>query len=346
MKLKKIIKTIENFKNCRVLHIGDLILDQFLFGEVLRISREAPVLILKYKETINIPGGGANCLNNLLSLGAKVIPIGIVGEDSEGEWILNYFKDKGVNIKNIFKVKNYHTPVKTRVLAGSFHSSMKQMLRIDKEGEEEFNPSSLKEKIFSCVKNNIKNVDGVVISDYGYGIGNPKFLKEIITYIVKKGKKIVVDSRFKIKEFRNVTSITPNISEIEEAYGIRIGNNMAKMDKIAQKIIDKQNLEAILITRGRLGMSLYERGEKPFHIPVFGSDEVADVTGAGDTVIAVYSLSLFSKADFKTSATLSNYAGGIVVMKRGTATLSSRELISAIINDSKKEINENEEEDS
>lgn len=338
MKIKKIIKTIERFKNCKVLHIGDLILDQFLFGEVLRISREAPVLILKYKETINIPGGGANCLNNLISLGAKVIPVGIVGEDEEGEWLLNYFKDKGVNIKNIFKVKDYLTPVKTRILAGSFHSSMKQMLRIDKEDEDEFNIKTLKEKIFNVVKSNIKKVDGVVISDYGYGIGDPKFLKDIITFVVKNGKKIVVDSRFKIREFRNVTSITPNISEIEEAYGKEIGNNLSKMDKIAQKIIDNQNLEALLITRGRLGMSLYERGEKPFHIPVFGSDEVADVTGAGDTVIAVYSLALFSGADFKTSALISNYSGGIVVMKRGTATLSTRELISSIKNDSKREV--------
>ncbi len=338
MKTKKILKTIEKFKNCKVLHIGDLILDQFLFGEVLRISREAPVLILKYKETINIPGGGANCLNNLISLGAKVIPIGIVGEDFEGKWILNFFKDKGVNVKNIFTVRNYQTPVKTRILAGSFHSSMKQMLRIDKEEDEEFKLNHLKEKIFNAVRENIEKVDGVIISDYGYGMGNPRFLKEIMTYIVKKGKKIIVDSRFKMKEFRNVTSITPNISEIEEAYNKKIGENLSRMDKIAQKIIDNQNLEALLITRGRLGMSLYERGEKPFHIPVFGSDEVADVTGAGDTVIAVYSLSLFAGADFRTSAIISNYSGGIVVMKRGTATLSTRELISAIKNDSRKEI--------
>jgi rfaE bifunctional protein kinase chain/domain len=329
---KDYLRVIEKFKRTTILHVGDLVLDQFLFGEISRISREAPVLILKYGETINIPGGGANAINNLLTLGARVLPIGLLGNDEAGDWLYHHFRNMGVDISGIFRNADYTTPVKTRILAGSFHSSMQQMLRIDRE-----NPAGIPwldpEEILSKIGEFLPLVDGVVVSDYGYGIVTDEIVQAIKRRAARPDFPVIVDSRFAMNRFHNVTSITPNISEVEEAYQTRIGEDLNRMDAIANRIIQDLGLEALLITRGRLGMSLYRTGDKPVHISVYGSDEVADVTGAGDTVISVYSLALACGANFETAARMSNYAGGLVVMKRGTATVSDKELVSAIRSD-------------
>jgi rfaE bifunctional protein kinase chain/domain len=329
---KDYLRVIEKFKRTTILHVGDLVLDQFLFGEISRISREAPVLILKYGETINIPGGGANAINNLLTLGARVLPIGLLGNDEAGDWLYHHFRNMGVDISGIFRNADYTTPVKTRILAGSFHSSMQQMLRIDRENPAEI-PGLDPEEILSKIGEFLPLVDGVVVSDYGYGIVTDEIVQAIKRRAARPDFPVIVDSRFAMNRFHNVTSITPNISEVEEAYQTRIGEDLNRMDAIANRIIQDLGLEALLITRGRLGMSLYRTGDKPVHISVYGSDEVADVTGAGDTVISVYSLALACGANFETAARMSNYAGGLVVMKRGTATVSDKELVSAIRSD-------------
>ncbi len=326
---KDYLRVIEKFKRATILHIGDLVLDQFLFGEISRISREAPVLILKYRETINIPGGGANAINNLLSLGARVLPIGLLGSDEAGDWLHHYFRSTGVDVGGLSRSEGYCTPVKTRILAGSFHSSMQQMLRIDRENQPD-QPAFDRGDVLDKIQAFLPHVDGVVISDYGYGIVSDDLVEEVKRRTMRKNLPIVVDSRFSMNRFHHVTSLTPNISEVEEAYQTRIGEDLSRMDAVAYRIIEELHLEALLITRGRLGMSLYRTGEKPVHISVYGSDEVADVTGAGDTVISVYTLALACGGSFETAARMSNYAGGLVVMKRGTATVSDKELVSAI----------------
>jgi rfaE bifunctional protein kinase chain/domain len=329
---KTYARIIEKFKSISILHLGDLVLDQFLFGEISRISREAPVLILKYRETINIPGGGANAIHNLLTLGARVLPIGSLGRDEAGGWLYKFFRDLGVDVSGIMRKDNYCTPVKTRILAGAFHSSMQQMLRIDRENEQQLPICSVDEMAQSLEKF-LPQVNAVMISDYGYGFIQENCIELLKEQCHRRGIPIIVDSRFDMRRFRNVTSITPNISEVEESYQTSIGEDLSKMDKLASRILKELHLESLLITRGRYGMSLYQKKEKPIHISVFGSDEVADVTGAGDTVISVYTLAIAAGADFETAARLSNYAGGIVVMKRGTATVSTKELISAIRSD-------------
>jgi len=330
--LKEYVQIIEKFKKHTILHLGDLVLDQFLFGEISRISREAPVLILNYRETINIPGGGANAINNLLSLGAHVFPVGLVGNDEAGDWLYNFFREMGVDVSGIYRRGDYCTPVKTRVLAGSFHSSMQQMLRIDRENVQS-GVRVDKPELLHRLHQVLPLVDGVVISDYGYGFIYDELLPDLIGLCRQRGIPLVVDSRFSMRKFRFISSITPNISEVEEAYQMKIGDDLNRMDFIANRILDEQALDALLITRGRLGMSLYVKGEKPVHISVFGSDEVADVTGAGDTVIAVYTLALACGASYEVAARMSNYAGGLVVKKRGTATISDKELRSAIRSD-------------
>lgn len=320
---------IDRFRETTILHIGDFVLDQFEFGEISRISREAPVLILKYRETIRIPGGGANAVNNLLSLGAKVIPVGVLGEDEAGDWLYQFFRNSGVDVSCLFRRTPYMTPVKTRVLAGSFHSSMQQMLRIDRE-EIPPTPVVRAEEVIARVEALLPHVQGMVVSDYGYGLVQPEVVKALQGMGRARGIPVVVDSRFSMRDFKSVTSLTPNISEVEAAYQAHIGEDLTLMDRAARRILEEQDLEALLITRGRLGMSLYRQAEKPVHISVFGSGEVADVTGAGDTVISVYTLALACGAPFEMAARMSNYAGGLVVMKRGTATASAKELVSAI----------------
>lgn len=322
-------RVIDKFKKATILHVGDLVLDQFLFGEISRISREAPVLILKYHETIKIPGGGANAVNNLLSLGARVLPVGVLGEDEAGEWLTGFFRDAGVDLSGVFRRKEHTTPVKTRILAGSFHSSMQQMLRIDHEGRLD-TPICSEDEIIARIEAVLPDVDGIVVSDYGYLFVQEKVIRFLSDVRRRRNIPIVVDSRFSMRRFQQVSSMTPNISEVESAFHTTIGDNLARMDAAAGQAIDELGLDAILITRGRLGMSLYKRETKPVHISVFGSDEVADVTGAGDTVIAVYTLALSCGASYETAARMANYAGGLVVMKRGTATVSAKELLSAI----------------
>jgi len=329
---KNYSQIIEKFRSMTILHMGDLVLDQFLFGEIGRISREAPVLILKYRETINIPGGGANAIHNLLTLGARVCPIGVLGKDDAGDWLYKYFRDRGVDVSGILRKEQYCTPLKTRVLAGAFHSSMQQMLRIDRDNSPH-RPVCNEEDTIRKIEKFLPNIDAVMISDYGYGFIHEKCVQYVKDVCHRMRIPIIVDSRFEMNKFQGVSSITPNISEIEDSYQISIGDDLNKMDKIAERIVDEQKLEALLITRGRFGMSLYQKAEKPVHISVFGSDEVADVTGAGDTVISVYTLALACGSNFVQAARLANYAGGIVVMKRGTATVSSKELLSAIRTD-------------
>lgn len=329
---KEYARAIQRFKQASILHIGDLVLDQFLFGEISRISREAPVLILKYRETINIPGGGANAANNLLTLGARVFPVGMLGQDEAGDWLSNFYRNNGTDISGLIRHKRYHTPVKTRILAGSFHSSMQQMLRIDRESNDRQPPVG-NEEILARIRRFLPEINGVVISDYGYGFIRSEIIKEVSEYCRARNIPVVVDSRFDMRGYSEVNSLTPNISEVEQAYQVRIGEDLNQMDRVANQILSGQKLEALLITRGRLGMSLYQKDERPVHISVFGSDEVADVTGAGDTVIAVYTLALACGASYEIAARMSNYAGGLVVMKRGTATVSDIELKTAIRSD-------------
>lgn len=325
-------RVIEKFRQATILHIGDLVLDQFLFGEVGRISREAPVLILKYRETINIPGGGANAIHNLLTLGARVFPVGILGQDDAGEWLYKFFRDLGMDVSGLTRSDAYCTPVKTRILGGSLHSSMQQMLRIDREMITR-RPILSSDEILKSLEGFLPHVDGIVVSDYGYNFIQPGLISYLSDFARRKNIPFVIDSRFGMNQYHHITSMTPNISEVEEAYQTRVAEDISKMDTLAERIIAEQDMKALLITRGRYGMSLYQREEKPVHISVYGSDEVADVTGAGDTVISVYSLALACGADFETAARLANYAGGLVVMKRGTAAVSSKEILSAIRSD-------------
>jgi rfaE bifunctional protein kinase chain/domain len=321
----RLLQVIDSFPQKTILVFGDLILDQFLFGEISRISREAPVLILKYRETRSAAGGGANAANNAATLGAKVITVGAVGSDKPGKQLAEMLPPGAAVITE----EQYSTPTKVRILGGSSHSPRQQIVRLDYESSLEALPR-VRERLASLVRSVIEKVDGVVVSDYGVGTVD-RSVKEIITDSAgKRHIPVIVDSRFSLLDYRGATALTPNISEVEEALHTRIGQDEKRIEAIGKELRQRCDLEALLITRGRFGMTLVEEKDRVTHIPIYGSDEVADVTGAGDTVIAAFTTALAAGATFFEAAMLANYAAGLVVMKHGTATVSPDELKSAV----------------
>ncbi len=323
---------VNDFRSRTILVIGDLIADEFLYGEISRVSREAPVLVLDYHELVRLPGGAANAAYNLLSLGCRVKVMGTVGKDQPGRDLISTLARKGADVSSVKAVKLSATPVKTRILAGAHHSAPQQLVRIDRVSPAGANASR------AVAKKNLprmatKGLDGIVLSDYGYGTVSPALAAVLGRSLHRRRIPVVVDSRFQMSDFHGVTSITPNITELEAAVGTAIGSDDELLRRIGRDVLRKQRLGCLLVTQGRFGMTLFQPRKSAIHFPIFGSDEVADVTGAGDTVIAVFTLVMACGGSPEDAARLANYAGGIVVMKRGTATVSADELRSAITQD-------------
>jgi rfaE bifunctional protein kinase chain/domain len=325
-RLKKIV---ESFPNVTVTVLGDLVADEFVFGEISRVSREAPVLILKHRERTVVPGGGANAVQNLADLGVNVLPVGVVGNDETGRLLLKAFRHKHVPVSGVLKDKSCTTVTKTRIQAGSAHSARQQVVRIDREPDAE--PSlHLKRELVLAAREYVRASDALLISDYGYGSATPGILNAVRAKNRLRGVPVVLDSRYRMLQYSGVTAATPNEPEVEEALGIRIGHDWRALCSAAVLIMERMKLQSLLITRGRDGMVAFTHRHKPVDIPIVGSDQVADVTGAGDTVIATFTAALAAGASSEDAAHLANYAGGIVVMKRGTATVSQQELLNAL----------------
>ena len=325
---ERLRKIIEAFPKITVTVLGDMVADEFVFGEISRVSREAPVLILKHRERTVLPGGGANAANNLADLGVNVLPVGIVGEDEAGRLLLKYFRHKKIPVSGVLKDKAYTTVTKTRILAGMMHTARQQVVRVDREPQEPPN-SHLTRELYLAARNYAHASDALLVSDYGYGAATPA----IVSALREKGKiavPIVLDSRYRMLQYSGATAATPNEPEVEEALGLRIGHDWANLLNAGEQLMARLKLQSLVITRGRDGMVAFNHKHKPVDIPIFGSDQVADVTGAGDTVIAAFTAALAAGASTEEAAQLANYAGGIVVMKRGTATVSREELLRAI----------------
>ncbi|MGA8271908.1 MAG: PfkB family carbohydrate kinase [Candidatus Sulfotelmatobacter sp.] len=329
--VERLRKIIEGFPKVTITVLGDLVADEFVYGEISRVSREAPVLILKHRERTVKPGGGANAVNNLADLGVNVLPVGAIGEDEPGRMLLKFFRHKHIPISGVLKDKTYTTVTKTRILAGMSHNTRQQVVRIDREPESAPN-RHLTRELFLAAREYLRASDALVVSDYGYGSATPA----IVNALRQSGRRravtipLILDSRYRLLEYSGVTAATPNEPEVEAALGIRIGQHWDKLSAAGQQIMERMKLQSLLITRGRDGMVAFDEKRAPVDIPIFGSDEIADVTGAGDTVIAAFSAALAAGASPEEAAQLANYAGGIVVMKRGTATVSRDELLRAI----------------
>jgi len=326
---ERLIKIVETFPNVTVTVLGDLVADEFIFGEISRVSREAPVLILKHRDRSLIPGGGANAICNLADLGVNVLPVGVVGDDEPGRLLIKAFRRKHIPVTGVFKDKGFTTVTKTRILAGMTHTARQQVVRVDREPEAA--PSRyLARELILAARKYARASEALLVSDYGYGSATPAILNAIREKGGLNGVPVTLDSRHRMLEFSGVTAATPNEPEVEEVIGSRIGQDWSSLVSAGEQIMKRMKLDSLVITRGRDGMVSFSRGHKPLDIPIFGSDEVADVTGAGDTVIATFTAALAAGANTEEAAHLANYAGGIVVMKRGTATVSQRELRSAV----------------
>jgi rfaE bifunctional protein kinase chain/domain len=325
-RLKKIVET---FPKVTITVLGDLVADEFVFGEISRVSREAPVLILKHRERTVLPGGGANAVNNLADLGVNVFPVGVVGDDEAGRLLIKYFRRKRIAVSGILKDRSYTTVTKTRILAGMTHTARQQVVRVDHEPEAPPN-HHLTRELYLATREYVHASDALLISDYGYGAATPA----ILDTLRNKGKlgavPVILDSRHRLLQYSGVTAATPNEPEIEDALGIRIGQNWEKLLSAGEQVMERMQLQSLVITRGRDGMVAFNHRHKPVDIPIFGSDQVTDVTGAGDTVIAAFSAALAAGGSTEEAAQLANYAGGLVVMKRGTATISQDELLHAL----------------
>jgi len=326
---QRLKQIIDAFGKVTVTVLGDLVADEFVFGEISRVSREAPVLILKHRERTVVPGGGANAINNLADLGVNVLPVGVLGDDEPGRLLFKYFRRKHIPVSGVLKNKTYTTATKTRILAGMAHTARQQVVRVDREPEQEPEPHLQRELVLAA-REYIRASDALLISDYGYGAATPAMLGAIRENNYLRRLPVILDSRHRMLRFSGITAATPNEPEVEEAVNARIGQDWEQLCSAGEQVMSQMKLQSLVITRGRDGMVAFTRRHKPVDIPIFGSDEVADVTGAGDTVIATFTAALAAGATTEQAAHLANYAGGIVVTKRGTATVSQEELRRAV----------------
>ena len=318
---------LSRFNDLRILVWGDFLLDQFVYGDISRVSREAPVLILKYLNTVSRPGGAANTVANVFNLGAGVIAAGFIGDDDGADRLLSVWP-KQLDTRCVLREPNFRTTRKQRILAGSPHSVRQQVVRVDHEYSYGLK-SAHEDRMEAILKGWIPQVDAVIVSDYSLGNVTDRLRTVVLEEARPLGTPVVVDSRDDPGGYPGATTVTPNITEVETAIGERIESDLERLERIGSDLRKQWALDSLLITRGRHGMSLFEKGALT-HITIHGSDEVADVTGAGDTVTATYTSALAAGATFLEAARLANVAAGLVVMKRGTGTVDPVELRNAL----------------
>ncbi|MDQ1347003.1 MAG: Sugar kinase [Acidobacteriota bacterium] len=309
-----------------VLMLVDLVVDRFLSGTPKRISREAPVLILRYAGESLAPGGGANAVANVTALGGRPLPLGLVGDDDSGRDLLAALADRGISTAAILVRPGYRTPTKTRILAGFPTGIKQQVVRLDREQEVVLSSAEVEELRRAIGRAGLARA--AVLSDYGYGSVTPDLLPEVRKAVGKEGA-IIVDSRFRLGDFAGLDGATPNEEEAETLLGRPLDDASGSDILAGCELRDRLGARFLLITRGSRGMSLFTR-DGAAHVPVHGTDQVADVTGAGDTVIGTFALALAAGGTPLEAMALANYAGGVVVMKMGTATVSGEELQAAI----------------
>jgi D-beta-D-heptose 7-phosphate kinase/D-beta-D-heptose 1-phosphate adenosyltransferase len=316
-------KMISKFPKVRILVVGDIMLDRFIWGNVSRISPEAPVPVVVVEKETLLLGGAANVVNNIYSLGGKVALCGVVGEDEMGQKITKRLDEMGIDRRGIFIDQERQTTVKTRIIAHH-----QQLVRIDRETSDHLKPSLFR-NLSEYFKRNIKHFDGLILSDYGKGLLTKKLIREIIEGARGAKKYVMVDPKTKYFFFyKGATAVTPNTAEASLASRISITDEMS-LRRAGENLLRRLKCKALVITRGEDGMAIFEPHQKPHLVPT-EAKEVYDVTGAGDTVIGTMALAIGTGATIRMAAELANYAAGIVVGKVGTATIHKEELVRVI----------------
>jgi rfaE bifunctional protein kinase chain/domain len=322
---QRLVELIDRLSETRVALYGDLVLDRFILGTPKRISREAPVIILRHEGERDVPGGGANALANLAALGTAVTAVAAVGDDDNGRALVGALGASGVDTSLIVTVEGYRTPTKVRILGGGPSSLKHQVARYDIE-DELGGKGAWRKRLADNLHQAAAESAAVAISDYGYGCVEPEAIESMLG---DTSRWLCLDSRYRIGNFAGVSGATPNLEELEMFCGRRLGSD----DEVAagaESLRVALDARFVLATRGNQGMTIVEAGRPAVHLPVFGTDEVADVTGAGDTVLAVLTAALAAGAEIEEAARLANMAAGLVVMKLGTATMTPDELRAAV----------------
>ncbi len=311
------------FRQKTVVIVGDLVADQFLHGTISRVSREAPVFILRHDSTATLPGAAANAAANVASLGANPVLIGITGQDANGEKLITTLEGCGVDCRFVVRDTHLSTTTKVRVLAGQHYAGRQQVIRIDYE-----NPTEISARIKNELRQNFAEAadgaDAIILSDYNYGAIFPEIIADAREHSARAGIPMIVDSRYRLHDFAKATTATPNREEVEQILGKDF------TEEACSGLRERLGFEALLVTNGNLGMTLFQKDKPPLGIDAVGSPEPVDVTGAGDTVIAAYALGLASGMSFAEAANIANHAGGIVVMKKGTACVLPHELAESL----------------
>jgi rfaE bifunctional protein kinase chain/domain len=324
---QRLLSLIPRFQGRRIVVAGDFVLDRFVYGHPKRVSREAPVVILRFWKEEKLPGGGGNTAANVRSLGGVPLPVGVVGSDAEGRALREAFRARGIDADGLLEVAEYRTPTKTRILGGAAHGIKQQIVRYDVE--EPLPADAAREaKLGGRLAEAARSADGAILSDYGYGAIAPAAVAGLRATL-PAGARIFVDSRHRLAEFAGVDAATPNEEELSESAGVALDSD-EDLAKAGADLRARMRCDCLLVTRGSRGMSLFADSDAPVAIPVHGTDQVADVTGAGDTVLATFTLALSAGASPLEAALLANFAGGVVVMKMGTAVVTPEELAAAV----------------
>lgn len=323
----RLLEIVRGMQRVPVAVVGDLVLDRYWFGRSSRISREAPVLILEFEEERGVPGGAANAAVNVRALGGTPLLVGRIGKDPAGSDLARSLRADGVDARHLQR-DGAGTIVKTRILAGSSHTSRQQIVRLDRGRR-----SSVKDPATRAIERSIRaairSSRAALLSDYGYGVLDPGTRDVAMRAAREGGLPVVVDSRYALRSYRGATLLTPNEHEVRDAFHLP-SLEVRGLVRAGEELRRRAAASAVWITRGSDGMLVLERGRRPVHVPIIGTSDVADVTGAGDAVSAAATLALAAGASQVEAAVLATYAASVVVMKRGTASVTRDELVEAI----------------
>jgi D-glycero-beta-D-manno-heptose-7-phosphate kinase len=319
---------VRAFAGKRILVVGDLVADEYIIGAPLKVSREAPVLILGQREHYTVPGGAMNPGVNARTLGAEVFICGVIGEDASGERLRRRLAEYQISLDGVFCEEGRPTTTKTRIFAGDSQLVRQQIVRVDVLDDSDLS-DDCKGRMLAYLSATIPTIDALILSDYENGVISPEIIKTAIPLAREAGKIIIVDAHGDLDRFQGVTALTPNQPEAEATLGRRI-HDRASLEDAGRELLERTNAQGLLITRGSEGMSLFERNQPPLHLPAFYHGEVADPTGAGDTVAATFTLALTAGGTQTEAATLANIAAGLVIQRLGNATNTPEELMAAV----------------
>ena len=326
---ERLVNIVRRFSQRQILAVGDSVADQFVYGAISRVSREAPVFILRHEDTVTVPGGAANCALNLASLGARVSLVSLAGDDEAGRALVEKLTAAGVDCSGVLTNASFRTTTKVRILAGQVHSTRQQVIRIDYEGSS-LKEAAVRQQLRDQVSAHTSSADAVIMSDYNYGVADAEMASFTRSAAAARSVPILADSRFQLSNFAGFTSATPNEDEVEQLLGQQF-SDVNQLEQASEKLRERLGYRALLVTRGSNGMMLLEDGVAAVHLDAIGAHDPVDVTGAGDTVMAAYTLALASDSSFPDAARIANYAAGLVVMKRGTASVTREELENSVL---------------